>query len=192
MTAAIETIAEVGYTKTSFAKIAKRARLSSTGMISYHFAGKEDLVGAVTEEVMRVATEFMQPRIRAAQGYTGMLRAYIEANVELLAHHPVHLRALLEILNNARNAAGEPVVDATTISRIGLLTAHLRDGQRAGEFAGFFDPGLMATAVSGAIDAVITSRPPGLDPAACGRELADTFARATRPCSENPDDPKDT
>jgi AcrR family transcriptional regulator len=46
VTAAIEVIAEVGYAKASFSRIAKQAALSSTGMISYHFAGKDDLLTA--------------------------------------------------------------------------------------------------------------------------------------------------
>ena len=37
--AAIETIAEAGFRHATFARIAERAGLSSTGLISYHFAG---------------------------------------------------------------------------------------------------------------------------------------------------------
>ena len=37
---AITTIAELGYASASFARIAKRAGLSSTGLISYHFANR--------------------------------------------------------------------------------------------------------------------------------------------------------
>jgi AcrR family transcriptional regulator len=40
VTAAIETIAELGYAQTSFTQIAKRAGLSGTSLISYHFTGK--------------------------------------------------------------------------------------------------------------------------------------------------------
>ena len=39
MQAAIETIAQAGYRDATFARIAERAGLSSTGLISYHFAG---------------------------------------------------------------------------------------------------------------------------------------------------------
>jgi AcrR family transcriptional regulator len=44
---AIDLLAEHGYPDTSCAKIAKRAGLSSTGMISYYFAGKDDLIREV-------------------------------------------------------------------------------------------------------------------------------------------------
>jgi AcrR family transcriptional regulator len=44
VTAAIGTIAELDYAGASFKQIAARAGLSSTGLISYHFAGKQELV----------------------------------------------------------------------------------------------------------------------------------------------------
>jgi AcrR family transcriptional regulator len=180
--AAIETVAEVGYAKASFARIAKRAGLSSTGMISYHFAGKDDLLRAVVDEVVRTASDYMQPKVRSAGGYPEMLRARIESNVELLAQRPAHLRALVEILANAKTPDGEPVADSKVVSTgVDLIEELFRQGQRAGDF-GAFDPRVMAIAVTGSIDAVVTRYTAGedLDLARCGRELADIFSRATK------------
>jgi hypothetical protein len=42
--ATIETIAELGYGQASFGRIAERAGLSSTRLISYHFADKQELL----------------------------------------------------------------------------------------------------------------------------------------------------
>ena len=64
--AAIETLAELGYARASYAQIAKRAGLSSTGLISYHFAGKEELLDEVVGEVVAAGPAFMVPRIEAA------------------------------------------------------------------------------------------------------------------------------
>ena len=179
--AAIETIAEVGYQRASFAKIAKRAGLSSTGMISYHFAGKDDLVRAVSEEIVATATVFMRDRIGAAEGRPARLRAYIESNMDVVAAHPAHLRALLGIIAAAQDAAGGLTVDTSVLSdRIERLETELRDGQAAGEF-GEFDPSVMALAITGAIDALVTSRTgaPAEVLARSGAELADLFLRAT-------------
>ncbi|GAA1661602.1 TetR/AcrR family transcriptional regulator [Fodinicola feengrottensis] len=182
--AAIETIAEVGYLKASFSKIAKTAGLSSTGMISYHFAGKEDLLRAVVADVVRTASEYIQPRVRAESSYPAMLRARIESNVELLVERAADLRALVEILANAKSPDGEPVADARFLTAgVEILEHHLRAGQQAGEF-GAFDPQVMAIAIQGSIDAVVTRHTAGqdrLDLSHCGRELADLFHRATRP-----------
>lgn len=178
VSAAIETIAEVGYQQATFAKIAKRAGLSSTGMISYHFAGKDDLVRAVTEEITRVATELVQQRIAAAQGRPARLRAYIESNVQLVGSHPAHLRALLDIVAAARDEVDTDVLT----TRVARVETELRDGQRAGDF-GEFDPAVLALAITGAIDALVTRHtlnPTDADALARdATELADLFQRAT-------------
>jgi AcrR family transcriptional regulator len=178
--AAIETIADVGYPQTSFTKIAHQAGLSSTGMISYHFAGKDDLMREVVREVLLLAKEFMAPRIDNADGYLEKLRAHIESNVEMLSNYPRHMRALLDIFNNAAN---ELKLDTTALtSRVHLLEKHLRDGQQSGEL-GAFDPLIMAMAITGGIDAVIGQHhvDSKLDPTHSGHELANIFVRATQP-----------
>jgi AcrR family transcriptional regulator len=181
--AAIEVIAEVGLAKASFTRIARRAGLSSTGMISYHFAGRDDLLAAVTTEIERVTREFMQPRLAATDGPTARLRAYVEANVELVAVHRSAVRALLEILGNARTDDGGPAVESAVVnSRVALFEDHIAAGQRSGEFAAG-DPHVTALALIGAIDALVAA-----DAAAGlaadeitrhGRELADLLLRAT-------------
>src|SRR5262245_18294081 len=96
--AAIEVIAQTGYANASFSRIAKHAGLSSTGMISYHFAGKDDLLTACVAEIEQVTGTFMQPRIDAAQGFAAQLRAYVEANVALVGAHPTEVRALIDVV----------------------------------------------------------------------------------------------
>jgi AcrR family transcriptional regulator len=49
--AAIDTIAELGYGRASLARIAERLGISK-GVISYHFAGKDDLIKEVVLEVV--------------------------------------------------------------------------------------------------------------------------------------------
>jgi AcrR family transcriptional regulator len=173
--AAIAVIAEHGYAATSFTRIAKQAGLSSTGMISYHFANKDDLIREVLTETTTVAYDFISPRMAAVTGYRAKLRARLESNMELVRAHPAHVKAIIEI---ARNAPSTPeFVD----ERFGLFTAHLRGGQEAGEF-GPFNPEAMAVAIIGAIDAMVVGLVnfPDLDATEFGRELADTFDRATR------------
>lgn len=180
---AIETIAEHGYGSASFTRIAKHAGLSSTGMISYHFAGKDDLIREVVAETITVADGFIRPRMEATSGYLAQMRVRLASNLELVRAHPNHVRALVEIMTNARTAQGTPVVGPGPIGeRARLFTQHLEDGQRAGEF-GEFDPHAMALAIIGAIDANVGAlcEDPSLDAELYGRHLADTFERATRP-----------
>ncbi|MBM9507840.1 TetR/AcrR family transcriptional regulator [Actinacidiphila acididurans] len=180
--AAIDVIAEVGYHRASFAKIAERAGLSSTGMISYHFDGRDDLMREVVAEVMRLADGYVRPRIEAHENYTARLRAFIEGNLDLCAAFPNHLAAITEVLTNLRG--GDPTMVAFVDMNEAILATQveqIRKAQRAGEF-GDFDPWVMVRAIRAAIDDVVrrATHEPDLDVRAAGRELADLFDRATR------------
>ena len=61
--AATATIAEAGYRGASFAQIARRAGLSSTGLISYHFAGRDELIAEVAAKVIGDISAFMSARM---------------------------------------------------------------------------------------------------------------------------------
>jgi len=148
--AAIEVIAEVGYAKASFTRIAKHAGLSSTGMISYHFAGKDDLLAACVAEIERVTGAFMQPRIDAADGPVARLRAYVEANVALVGEHPAAVRALIDIVRSG--AARSAGVDR----RQAVFEEHFRTGQAAGVFRAFDAP-TAAIAFTAGLDAVVVT-----------------------------------
>lgn len=180
--AAIDTIAELGYHRASFAKIAERAGLSSTGMISYHFKGRDDLMREVVIEVMQLAEGYMRPRIEAHEGIADRLRASIEGNLELFAEYPGHLAAIVEILSNLRgDDPGMVSFLGSMESTLAVQVEQIRKGQRAGEFCDF-DPWVMVRAIRAAIDDVVrrASQDPDLDVRAAGRELADLFDRATR------------
>src|SRR3984885_6872427 len=70
---AIDTIADAGYAGASFARIAERLGISR-GLISYHFAGKDDLLKQVVRDVIEKGMAYMRPRILAGSTGPGMLR----------------------------------------------------------------------------------------------------------------------
>ncbi|MEV6646368.1 TetR/AcrR family transcriptional regulator [Amycolatopsis sp. NPDC051371] len=176
--AAIEVIAEEGFAKASFSRIAKQAGLSSTGMISYHFAGKDDLLAACVTEIEEITGAFMQPRIDAAVGHVAQLRAFVEANVELVGEHPAEVRALIDLVKNAGSQS------AGVNGRLALFEEHFRTGHAAGAF-GPLDARITALALTSGLDAVVaTAAAAGLQPTELtriGRELADLYVRATAP-----------
>lgn len=175
MTAAIEVIAEVGYAKASFSRIAKRAGLSSTGMISYHFAGKDDLIAECVAEIDTVTEAFMQPRLAAADGHVAQVRAFVEANCALVGEHPAAVRALIDIV---RNGSGQ---SAAYFDRLALFEEHFRAGQAAGVFRPF-DTHTVAIALGSGLDAVVVSASAAASEPAeltrLGRELAELYVRA--------------
>ncbi|WP_406689771.1 TetR/AcrR family transcriptional regulator [Saccharopolyspora sp. ID03-671] len=151
--AAIETIAEVGYAKASFARITERAGLSSPRLISYHFADKDDLLRQIVLEVFGAASEEMTPRIDAEPTMTGKLRAYLESNLRFLREHPAEITALTEIGPHLRTADGEGYTSVGSQDHsVAGLAEILAEGQRSGEFRDF-DTRSMAVLIRASVDA---------------------------------------
>jgi TetR/AcrR family transcriptional regulator, fatty acid metabolism regulator protein len=187
--AAIDTLAEIGYGQASLARIAERGG-TSKGVITYHFAGKDELIREVVAEVLAKGEAYMVPRILAESSGAGMLRAYIESNLGFMREYRNHVVAFLEIFLNARGEDGRSLVDQRTlehqVTSLELLLAHF---QAAGDFRADFDPQVMAVAIRGAIDQLPLrlARDQDLDLDRYARELAAMFDRATRPKPERPD-----
>src|SRR5262245_988950 len=96
--AAIETIAELGYSHTSFSQIAKRAGLSSTGLISYHFASKKALDWAVVQEIYDQLTKHMTKAMEGITNPHAALVAYIQGLIGFMKIVPFALRAMIDIV----------------------------------------------------------------------------------------------
>jgi AcrR family transcriptional regulator len=175
--AAIDTIAELGYGRASFAQIARRAGLSSTGLISYYFAGKDELMGEVVTDVVTAIGAFMADRMRGASAAGEALETYIRANVEFVAGHRRQMKALLEIFLNG----GMPYDSGTELVVLTPVEEILRGGQQAGEFRGF-DARVMAAVIQRAIDGVpfLLEAHPDIDLDAYAAELVTLFSLATR------------
>ncbi|WP_341720047.1 TetR/AcrR family transcriptional regulator [Micromonospora sp. FIMYZ51] len=180
--AAVETIAEVGYHRASMGKIGTRAGISR-GLISYHFAGKSELIAQVVTTVYTDAAAFMAPMIDAETTPAGQLRAYLSSNLEYMRAHPARMIALVEILTSG-GLADLPDTDPAAFDRQMLLPLEqlFAAGQECGEFRDF-DVTVMARIVRGVIDAVPTalSRDPDLDIDRYLREITTAIDHATRP-----------
>lgn len=151
--AAIETIADVGYEKASFARITERAGLSSPRMISYHFADKNDLLRQIVIEVFGMASERMTPVIDAEPTMAGKLRAYLETNLRFLRDHPLEISALTEIGPHLRDGDGEAYTSTGSQDHsVTGLAEILAEGQRTGEFRDF-DTRSMAVLIRASVDA---------------------------------------
>lgn len=182
VSAAIETIAELGYGHASMARIAERVGITK-GVIAYHFDGKDELIREIVAEVLAKSAEYMVPRIAAMSTGPERLRAYIESNVGFMSEYRSHVIAVAEIARNARRTDGSSsfdpgILDAATA----WLARLLADSQRTGEFRADFDSRVMAGAIRAAIDAVprALARDPSLDVEHHARELATLFDLATR------------
>ncbi|WAP51652.1 TetR/AcrR family transcriptional regulator [Arthrobacter sp. ATA002] len=172
----VAVIAEQGYDRASFARIAERAGISSTRLISYHFAGKSELMAAVAAEVITSIGVWTGRRVAAEESAAGQLRAYIEATVAFIDQHRDQMAALtgillagaLEYSADDDGAAGAPLEDI------------LRRGQAAGEFRPF-DPLVMSAAVQRCVDGLpfLLQREPELDCRRYAAELVTLFELGT-------------
>lgn len=186
--AAIETIAELGYAGASFAQIAKRAGLSSPGLISYHFADKDELIGQVVAEVYGTGGTQIRPGADQAGSSVETLCAFVEGSIAFYNSHRAHMRALVQILNGHPQARERWVNQANDAELDGIEQVLAR-GQRDGEFRDDFLPRVVAVIIrdllSGALMRLLTT--PDLDVATYTRELVMLCRRAVGAPAWNPD-----
>jgi AcrR family transcriptional regulator len=178
--AAIDTIAEAGYAGASFARIAERVRISR-GLISYHFAGKDDLIKQVVHEAAEQAIAYIRPRVLAESTGPAMLRAYIQSNLAFMRDHRNNVIAMIEI---SRSADGRRIFydDTAVVNAVGALEGPLAGFQAAGQFRPDFDPHVMAIAIRAAIEAAspLLALNPEFDIDNYANEIATIFDLATR------------
>ena len=175
--AAIATIAELGYASASFAQIAKRAGLSSTGLISYHFANRDELIEQAAAQIVGAITAFMTERMAGITSAADALHRYIDGNIAFIESHRADMKALLEIFLN-----GGFHYDAGTDRTVPSAVADiLRAGQASGEFRSF-DVTVMATMIQRAVDGLpfLLASDPGFDTRTYAIEVITAFDLATR------------
>jgi AcrR family transcriptional regulator len=172
--AAIEVIAGRGSAQASFKAIADEAGLSSTGLISYHFANRQELIEEVGRQILDTFGEFVLERTRGVEEPAAVLHAFVEANVAFLRTHRSHASALVRIKQDVAPAE-------LARSDQDQLAGVLRRGQTGGVLREF-DPHLVAVFILSIRDGLIRQLElePGLDLDAAGREFAALVDLATR------------
>lgn len=175
--ATLSVIAEQGYDRASYARIAERAQLSSTRLISYHFSGKAELISACASHVIGRIGAWTGAAMHAETTAAGALQTYITATVGFIDRNRTAMTALTRIVL----AGALDYTSADDGEAAAPLEDLLRRGQDTREFRSF-DPAVMAHAVQRSIDGLpfVLERAPGTDCAAYGRELAVLFELATR------------
>jgi len=178
---AIAAIAEIGFAQASLAQIARRAGVS-TGVISYYFAGKDDLIREVGAHVFATGEALIRPRVDGQETAAGALRAFIGASVAFIQSHPSYGHAILNISRAGRDDRDRPRLDPSILQpRLDGFKRILAWGQQTGEFRAFSVP-VMAVTIVEALDAVPQQliEAPDLDLDAYAAELVELFDRATR------------
>lgn len=150
--AAIEVLAEIGYHSSTLSKIANRANIS-TGLISYHFSGKEDLMRNTLMYLVEQERAFIKEKVEQKQTYMEKLMVFIEASLAYQVTNRGNNIALLEIVFNGRTPDNVPyyLVETDDEDELNVLLKEiLYKGQETKEF-GDFDPQVIVIVIRGAI-----------------------------------------
>ncbi|MET8990316.1 TetR/AcrR family transcriptional regulator [Nonomuraea wenchangensis] len=177
--AAIDVIADVGFAQASLARIARHAGISK-GLISYHFAGKDELMTEVVVVTYTAIADHVLAEMKGIESPTELLRTHVLSVAAYMRGQRKGLKALGEIFGNLRDADGSPRFGIRTNEEIyRSLESIYRAGQATGEFRDF-DVRVMAVTHSAAVDAMFAYwvAHPEHDLDEHARQLADLLERA--------------
>ncbi len=174
---ALRTIAEKGYSKTSFAEIAKELGITK-GLIAYHFEGKQDLFLSIIDAIIDGQARHIAERLLGKEGATERLRAYIEASFEYIVDNRPKSVALVDLWGSFTSAEEKRAFNARAYGPCSnILLSIFEQGKISGEFRAF-NPGTLTHVLQGAIDGVMLQfvfNPEGIDMADCARDTLDLF-----------------
>lgn len=177
--AAVRVLARDGLSKASFGRIAAQAGLSSPGMISYHFANKDELLTVLADSVVADCLGAIDEAVAAVAGPEQALAAYITGFVNWQDAHPEDVAALWRLSSGWKRPGQEWAFDEA------LLRAPVLRILEAGQQAGALRPapaGPIAHAVVAAVESYQQARydDPELDAETFAGALVDLFGDGLR------------
>lgn len=153
--ATIAVLAAQGYVGTSFAKIAKQAKISRS-LALYHFKNKDDLMYQTIQFLMQGWHVYIDQQVGSASSYSDKLSAYVTANFTYMAEHPPYFPAVIEIFFNARDPEGRLLYRIQEDDpNLLMLEGILRHGQENNEFLTSFDARMATISIRASIDQVL-------------------------------------
>ena len=106
---AIDALAELGFQGTSVAEVARRAGVSR-GVVTYHFAAKDDLMFAAVAEIFDSIKEFLENRLRGTSPER-FVADYINAWVAYYRTRTRYVLAIREIWATSATTADTSTSD---------------------------------------------------------------------------------
>ncbi len=124
--AAISSLHDYGYADTTVARIAKKAGVSP-GIVHHYFDGKDDLLFATMQHMLRELRAETLKRLKQAQSPRGRLSGIVQANFAASQYSPDVMTAWLALYGSARQS-----VNLTRILRLydARLKSNLSDAFR--------------------------------------------------------------
>ena len=136
--AAISSLHDYGYADTTVARIARKAGVSS-GTVHHYFDGKDDLLFATMQHMLRDLRAETLKRLKQAQTPRDRLSAIVEANFAPSQYSPDVMTAWLALYGSARQSANLTRIlrlyDARLKSNLSDAFRKLTDPDTAAELA---------------------------------------------------------
>ncbi len=152
--AAINSLAENGYTRTSFAEIGRRVGVSKS-VIAYHFKTKEALVDAVINAIYDKGLAVVRPAIDVEVTAQGQIEAFIRQSIRFYQEYRAYVIALGSLrLHLSSKGIPNAVAVARLHKELSDVGTILRAGQKQGEFRQF-SVSIMARTLRQALDGVL-------------------------------------
>ncbi|MFH2040227.1 MAG: TetR/AcrR family transcriptional regulator [Chloroflexota bacterium] len=180
--AALRTIAEQGYTQTSFAEIAKGLGITK-GLIAYHFNGKHDLITSAIHTILNRQGAYIKEQVDAQNNADAKLRTYIEASFNYIENNRSHFVALVDLWGSFTSPEEKQAFSKNAYDPCRMhLKKIFHIGQEQAEFLKVDEQG-MASVVQGAIDGVMLQwvfDPDAVDLDQASKELSEIFVKRVK------------
>lgn len=178
--AAITVLAREGYASASLSRIAREAGISKS-VISYHFAGKDEMFAEVFRHVAEAAGAYMTPFMEQAGDPAAQIAAYIRHQIGYMKTHRDELLAIGIIATNHTEGGLAATIAASTAEERDIFVSLIEAAQAAGQFRAF-DARIMAAVIAKAIESALEEWAwrPDTDLSAYADELVALFTRGMR------------
>ncbi|MCX5206642.1 TetR/AcrR family transcriptional regulator [Streptomyces sp. NBC_00237] len=175
--AAVTVLARDGLSRTSLSRVAEEAGLSSPGLITYHFADKDDVLVQLTEDLLGECVATVEAALQDAPDAMSALLAYIDAFVRFQDRHRDGVRALWRLASSWKAPGRTDAFDARALA--GPVEEILRRGVADGEFREL-NPAWVAQSVQCSVEGFheLFRADPEVDTDAFVGELQELYRRA--------------
>ncbi len=170
---AIETIAAQGYQRATLDLIAENVNVTK-GVITYHFANKDELIECVLERILQEQRQHREARVSACSGAWEKLQAFIQADIDFFTQFPQFQTALIELWGSITTRDEKKSFEEGAYQPPRrLLEDILQQGQADGVFAPF-SPVETAAVIIAMLDGLMIQQvftDGQLDLQKCGQEV---------------------
>ena len=153
--AAVKVFARKGYFAARVSEIAKKAGVAD-GTIYLYFRNKEDLLVSLFDEVMAAHLQAAREDLRAAPGPAARLLALAQHHLRVLGENR-ELAVVFQVELRQSTKFMERFSTTWLQDYFQLLYGVIEEGQRAGVFRADLPRKLVAKAIFGALDEMVTS-----------------------------------